>query len=193
MTFHKADDYWNWNYRCSLPQTLTIQLKAATNDIKLDNIFCVYWISIGADDCFSQHFIPSDSDGKIVLTKKEILRNTTLDQYYDENSPYDNYPIRFDFEVQSANRISVEIKGIERDLSGFAYEDIDKLASLDRAQDPEFLKQIKQDIDIRVQKDKDRLPTLKQNRNQSLNIKEKQYHLADFWNEERDYYYELIL
>lgn len=193
MTFHKPDDYWNWNYRCALPQTLTIQLKSSTNDIKLDNVFCVYWISIGADDCFSQHFIPTDSDGKIVLTRKEILHNTTLETYYEENSPFDDFPIRFDFEVQSAARLAEEIKGIERDIAGFAFEEIDKLAPHSRGLDKEFVKHLKHETGIRIEKDKVRLPTLKQNRNQSLNVQEKQYQITESWTEERNYYYELVL
>jgi hypothetical protein len=89
---------WGNDYKCSLPEEILIQLKSSDqHDLRLDFVLCSVIISVvDHEDCYAYHFIPTDSRGQIKLTKEDLIYNTELQYYYDNNLPIENSITQFD-------------------------------------------------------------------------------------------------
>lgn len=93
--------HWGNGYKCSLPKEIFIQLKSPDKqDLRLDFVLCSIYISvIDHEDCFAYHCIPTDSNGQINLTKKDLIYNTELQFCYDENFPIEKSITQFDIMI----------------------------------------------------------------------------------------------
>jgi len=89
------------SYKCSLPEEITIQVKTSDqSNLELDFVLCSIYITIvDHEDCYEYHFIPTDSNGQIKLTKDDIIYNTELQFYYDNKLPLDDSTVKFDIMI----------------------------------------------------------------------------------------------
>lgn len=62
-------------------------------------------------------FIPTDSKGKVILTKEEIIDNTELQHFYNERFTLDDTPIKFEFHILDKELLSNIVKNIKNYLN----------------------------------------------------------------------------
>lgn len=88
---------WGQDYNCILPDTIQIQLKNPNHEnLALDLIYCSIYITIvDHEDCFVRHLIPTDVNGKFLLTKYDLIYNTGLQFFYNANLPIDKSQVEF--------------------------------------------------------------------------------------------------
>ena len=175
-----------------LPKSLTVRLKTADKkSIRLDNVFCHLNIYSGDNSYYTFSFIPTDSDGKVFLTRDQILANTELKHFYNDSFPLDKSPVKFEFMVLDKNFISSFIKSVDSYLS----VDLDSALNELRARGLTELQIDKATATIIRKKEEDRAlnSLLKKNKNQSLDYSDDKSKITDHWTEEKEYVYDLIL
>lgn len=173
-----------------IPSSMRIQLKDLNNEnLEIENVLCHLNVYKDSLSYYTYSFIPTNSSGVVLLTREEIIRNTELKHYYDDNLALDKEPVKFDFfildqtilkEFISGLKGYLEIKpeSIKEDLKrrGFNDEKIEKSI-------PIVIKKQKEDQEL--------YEFLIQNKNGNLEYSEKNSKIIGYWNDISDYQYEL--
>ena len=173
-----------------LPKTLKVQLITADNKVlKVDNVLCHLNIYSDKGSYYTYSFIPTNSNGSVVLTKEQIINNTELKHFYNDTLPLDNNPVKFEFLVLDKTFISQFINSMQTYLSIGQEDALQELRSRGLTEE-----QIKKAGPLITQKrNEDSLfnEFLQKNNNQSLDYSSEKTKILDHWTEERDYSYEL--
>jgi hypothetical protein len=174
-----------------IPNSMRVQLKDSENRIlKIENVLCHLNIFSNSSNYYHTYsFIPTDSTGKVILIKEEIITNTKLKHCYDENLALDKSPVKFEFFIMPKETLkylipnlrgylNVKPESIKEDLRrrGFSESQIER-------EIPKVLK--KQKEDERLYK------ILIKNRNADLEYSEKNSKITGYWNDEKDCEYEI--
>ena len=173
-----------------LPNKISVQLKDENGEnVKLENVLCHLNIYIDSLSYYTYSFIPTDSNGTVNLTKKQMIENTELKHYYDKKMPLDKTPVKFDFFVMDANMLNGIILGIKN----YVNIDIESIkADLKRRglTDSQIALQISI-IEEKMKSDKQLFEFLNKNKNSELNYSNGEKKITDFWNDESETEYEL--
>jgi len=125
----------------------------------------------------------------VILTREDILNNTELKHYYDENLVIDKSPVKFEFFIIGKETLkhlissfrgylNVKPESIKADLKRRGFNE----------------SQIEQGIlkAVRKQKEDEGLyENLIQNKNADLDYSEENSKIVGYWNEGKDYEYEI--
>ena len=173
-----------------LPKTLKVQLITADNKaLKLDNVLCHLNIYSDNGNYYTYSFIPTNSNGCVVLTREQIVNNTELKHFYNDTLLLDNNPVKFEFLVLDKTFISDFINSTKMYLTIDQDATLQELRSRGLAEE-----QIKKAAPyIEQKREEDRLfnEFLQKNKNQSLDYSSEKSKIVDHWVEEMDYSYEL--
>ncbi len=175
-----------------LPNNISVQLIDNKGDkIKTANILCHLNIYINSSSYYTYSFIPTNSDGKVNLTKEQIIQNTELKHYYDKTIPLERIPIKFDFIIMDTNLIN----GMIASMNNYLSVDIESI-KLDLKQRGLTESQISLQISTIEEKfktDKKLLEILENNQNSKTDNSNRMKKITDFWDSESDYNYEIKL
>lgn len=173
-----------------IPNSIRIQLKDLNNkNLEIENVLCHLNIYIDSSSYYTFSFIPTNSIGKVILTKDEIIKNTGLQHCYDDKLVLDNSPVKFEFFIfdkellnnfisSLRGYLNIKLESIKEDLRRRGFNE----------------SQIKNEIPkaIKVQKeDKILYDFLVQNKNAVLDYTEENTKIVGIWNDEKDYDYEI--
>ena len=171
---------------------MTVQLKTADKkDIQLDNVLCHLNIYSADNSYYTYSFIPTAPNGKVFLTRDQILANTEIKHFYDDSFPLDISPVKFEFMVLDKDFISTFITSVDSYLS----IDLDSALNELRNRGLTSLQIEKATPTIIQKKEEDQALNsfLKKNKNQTLDYSEDKSKITDHWTEEKEYVYDLIL
>ena len=173
-----------------LPNKISVQLKDENGDnIKIENVLCHLNIYIDSLSYYTYSFIPTNSNGIVELTRKQMIKNTELKHYFDERIPLDKKPVKFDFFVMDNNMLN----GIISSMDNYLNIDLESIkADLKNRglTDAQIAVQIPA-IEEKMKSDKKLVGLLKKNKNAELDYSNGEKKITDFWNSESDYNYEL--
>lgn len=173
-----------------LPGKISIQLQNKNGEnLRTENILCHLNIYIDLWSYYTYSFIPSNSNGTIILTKEQLIQNTELKHSFDEKLPLDSTPVKFDFFVMDTNMINGIISSMEHYLSidiKFIKAGLKKQGLTDE----QIAFQIPM-IEEKMESDQQLYLFLKKNKNAELENKNRELKLTGFWENESDYNYEL--
>ncbi|WP_408031240.1 hypothetical protein [Tenacibaculum xiamenense] len=175
-----------------LPNNFSVQLINSKGDkLKIANVLCHLNIYINSSSYYTYSFIPTNSNGKVNLTKEQIIQNTELKHYYDKTISIERTPVKFDFMIMDSNLINGMIASINNYLS----IDIESI-KLDLKQRGLTESQISLQISTIEEKfnsDRKLLETLENNQNSKIDNSNGMKKITEFWNSESDYNYEIKL
>lgn len=153
----------------SLPETLTIQLqKPDGSNLNLENILCHLNIQVLSPGYYTYSFIPTDSSGKIILKKEQLIQQTQIKHDYDPTLPLDESIVKFDFFLMDKQMLSLLINQIERYLSVGKESIVNELKK--RGFDDDSIQIHLQSIELKRKEDTNLLLLLKSNNNQLLHF-----------------------
>lgn len=175
-----------------LPKTFTVQLIDTNGDpIKTENILLHLNIYIDSGYYYTYNFIPTDSNGKVTLTKQQIIQNTELKHDYDERIPLDTTPVPFDFMVMDSNLL----EGLISSMKAYLTIDLDSIKSDLKNRgftEAQIAAQIPM-IEQKMKSDRALYELLKKHQNPAFNSVEDQPKMKGSWTTEGAVSYDVIL
>ena len=101
-----------------IPERLTVQLVDINGlPIRKANILCHLNIYSGQEGYFTYSFIPTNLDGTIHLTRKEIIENTELNHILGKHVTFDENPIKYELFVLAKSTLNFLLNNMKHYLN----------------------------------------------------------------------------
>ena len=173
-----------------IPNSLKFQLKDLNDlDFVFNNVLCQLNIYQNTKSYYSYSYIPTNSNGEIVLTKDDIIQNTELKYHFDEGLTLDESPVRFEFFVIDHGIISFLISNMKKNLN--VKPDSVKSELMKRGLNNEQVMTELSKITSKHKSDKIFLEFVAQNKNIELELTEEVFKIAGHWESQTDYEYQI--